>query len=119
MNRTDKKVHVYWYDPYAEGAVAAGGTTAEGFSAEGEGEEGEEGGERGEGRMVGMIFYATLRPNENWCVDTSLGHQWVAYDDDRVELGRWIASRSLPLVVFLPGKKGSRKEEEGERVSDV
>jgi len=102
MNRTDKKVHVYWYDPYAEGAVAAGGTTAEGFSAEGEGEEGEEGGERGEGRMVGMIFYATLRPNENWCVDTSLGHQWVAYDDDRVELGRWIASRSLPLVVFLP-----------------
>ena len=84
-----------------------------------QGGEGGEGGERGEGRMVGMIFYATLRPNENWCVDTSLGHQWVAYDDDRVELGRWIASRSLPLVVFLPGKKGSRKEEEGERVSDV
>ena len=91
MNRTDKEVHVYWYDPYAEGA------------AEGEGKE-----------LGGVVFYATLRPNENWCVDTSLGHQWVAYDDDRVELGRWVASRSLPLVVFLPGQKGSRKEEEGE-----
>ena len=53
--------------------------------------------------MGGLTWYATLRPNENWCVDTSVGHQWVAIsDEDNEEIGRWIATRSLPLVVLLP-----------------
>jgi hypothetical protein len=92
MNRRNTDTHVYWYDPYY--AVQNKSSN--------------------EMESQGMIYYATLRPNENWCVDTSIGHQWVAYDHDHQnEIGRWIASRSLPLVVFLPNLNSKGKGSDG------
>ena len=94
MNRReDTSIHLYWFDPFAvevmeedDGVNSDDLTSAEYYA------------------LRGMYWYATLKIGENWCVDTSVGHQWIAVDDNQDEVGRWIASRSLPLVVMLPEK---------------
>ena len=53
-----------------------------------------------------LVFYARMRTGDNWSCDTHIGHEWVAcIADTSEEIGRWLASRSLPLVVLLPKSK--------------
>ena len=68
----------------------------------------------------GMVFYARMRTGDNWSCDTHIGHQWVASAADTgEELGRWVASRSLPLVVLLPGMVRTRVEGGDDEEQDV
>ena len=59
-----------------------------------------------------LIHYAKLMHGDQWNVDTTVGHRWVGYQSCSesidasanqtapVEIGRWIANRSSPLIII-------------------